>query len=155
MQPNDSYWTISEKVYGTTAYFKALYEHNRNMIGDDERLKPVALISTPSVAELEKSFPDLCPKPSRRETRESRATLASTRQSYRSGRTYTVSEGDTLFNIARYELGKASRWVEIYELNREVLGRDFNYLTPGMKLTLPDGEKSDTVAEPPSRGYRR
>ncbi len=79
----------------------------------------------------------------------------STRQSYRSGRTYTVSEGDTLFNIARYELGKASRWVEIYELNREVLGRDFNYLTPGMKLTLPDGEKSDTVAEPPSRGYRR
>ena len=155
VQPNDSYWTISEKVYGSSAYFKALYEHNRNQIGEDERLKPGALISTPSVAELEKSYPDLCPKSSRRETMQSRMTAVSTRQSYRSGRTYTVSEGDTLFNIARYELGKASRWVEIYELNRDVLGKDFNYLTPGMKLTLPDGEKSDTLAEPPSRGYRR
>ena len=38
-----------------------------------------------------------------------------------------MAEGDTLFNIARYELGKASRWVEIYEFNRDLLGKDFNY----------------------------
>ena len=75
--------------------------------------------------------------------------------SYRSGRSYTVAEGDTLFNIARYELGKASRWVEIYELNRDVLGKDFNYLTPGMKLVLPEGDRPDVIAQPPSGTYRR
>jgi nucleoid-associated protein YgaU len=60
-----------------------------------------------------------------------------------------------LFNIARYELGKASRWAEIYELNRDVLGKDFNYLAPGTQLTLPDGEKSDVIAQPPRDTYRR
>ena len=68
---------------------------------------------------------------------------------------YTVAEGDTLFNIARYELGKASRWAEIYDLNREVLGKDFNYLTPGTKLTLPESEKADVIAQPPASTYRR
>ena len=29
VQPNDSYWTISERLYGTGAYFKALTQHNR------------------------------------------------------------------------------------------------------------------------------
>ena len=53
------------------------------------------------------------------------------------GRTYIVQEGDTLSSIARNELGKVSRWAEIYQLNREALGRDFDYLTPGMRLVLP------------------
>ncbi len=53
------------------------------------------------------------------------------------GRTYVVQEGDTLSSIARNELGKVSRWAEIYQLNREALGRDYDYLTPGMRLTLP------------------
>jgi nucleoid-associated protein YgaU len=75
--------------------------------------------------------------------------------SYHSGKSYTVVEGDTLFNIARYELGKASRWVEIYELNHDVLGKDFNYLTPGMKLVLPEGDRPDVIAQPPSGTYRR
>ena len=78
----------------------------------------------------------------------------STRESYRGGRTYTVAEGDTLFNIARYELGKASRWAEIYDLNRDVLGKDFNYLTPGMKLVLPDNEKADVLTRRSGELYR-
>ena len=154
IQPNDSYWTISEKVYGSGSYFKALMQHNRANTGD-ERLQPGQLVATPPIAELEKAYPDLCPKASRRETMQSRAMTVSSRPQYRSGRTYTVAEGDTLFNIARYELGKASRWVEIYDLNREVLGKDFNYLTPGLQLTLPDGDKAEVIAQPPSSGFRR
>ncbi len=42
------------------------------------------------------------------------------------GRTYIVAEGDSLFDIARSELGKASRWVEIYDLNADVLGKDID-----------------------------
>ena len=86
---------------------------------------------------------------------QSRASTVSTRNHYRGGRTYTVVEGDTLFNIARYELGKASRWAEIYDLNRDVLGKDFHYLTPGAQLVMPEGKKTDVIAEPRSNVYRR
>ena len=156
VQPNDSYWTISEKLYGMGAYFKALSQHNSEKGVTEERLRPGELIFAPELAELEKSYPDLCPKSSRREAMQSqaRASTVSARGSF-GGRTYTVAEGDTLFNIARYELGKASRWAEIYELNRDVLGKDFNYLAPGTQLTLPDGEKSDVIARPPNSTYRR
>ncbi len=61
-------------------------------------------------------------------------------------RTYVVREDDTLFDIARRELGKSSRWVEIYELNRERLGEDFEYLTPGMEIALPAASKTSYTA---------
>ena len=154
IEPNDNYSTISEKQYGTSAYFQALAELNRGKFADANRLQPGELISTPPVEELQKSYPDLCPKPSRLATLQSRTSMVSSRSSYNRGRTYTVAEGDTLFNIARYELGKASRWAEIYELNRDVLGKDFNYLTPGMKLVLPDGEKADVLTSRPGETYR-
>jgi nucleoid-associated protein YgaU len=159
VQPNDSYWTISERLYGTGAYFKALAQLNRGNGAGEDWLQPGTLISAPTVTELEKSYPDLCPKPSRRDAMQSqtqsRVSTVSTRHQHRGGRTYTVVEGDTLFNIARYELGKASRWAEIYDLNRDVLGKDFNYLTPGTQLVMPEGEKSDVIAQPPSNVYRR
>lgn len=50
---------------------------------------------------------------------------------------YTVQQGETLFDIARERLGKASRWVEIYELNRAVLGERMEFFRPGLTLRLP------------------
>jgi hypothetical protein len=64
---------------------------------------------------------------------------ASTRQDQRGvgGRTYLVEAGDTLFDIARNELGDGARWREILRLNRETLGDDSHDLSPGTKLILP------------------
>lgn len=50
---------------------------------------------------------------------------------------YTVQQGETLFDIARERLGKASRWVEIYELNRAVLGERMEFFRPGLTLQIP------------------
>jgi nucleoid-associated protein YgaU len=158
VQPNDSYWIISNKIYGSGSYFKALAEHNREVVPREDQLQVGDVISAPSVEELEQTYPTLCPKPSRRETIRHRASTASARSPYVGGRTYTVEEGDTLFDIARYELGKASRWVEIHELNRHVLGDDFDYLTPGIELILPgDQDTADTVTQRPDprSPYRR
>ncbi len=55
-----------------------------------------------------------------------------------SRRTYTVQQGETLFDIARQQLGKASRWVEIYQLNRDLLGEKLENFRPGMTLLLPE-----------------
>lgn len=53
--------------------------------------------------------------------------------------TYTVKQGDTLWKIAANPnvLGDGSRWREIYELNRDVIGKDPNRILPGQQLRLP------------------
>jgi len=150
IRPNDNYWVISKDRYGSGAYFKALAEHNRGRFPREDHLKIGEVISTPDVRELERIYPDLCPDPRRRETMRRRATTVSTRRIYAGGQTYVVQEGDTLFDIARYELGKSTRWVEIAELNRDVLGDDYDLLSVGMELTLPAKESMGTMTHRPS-----
>lgn len=52
-------------------------------------------------------------------------------------RTYTVRRGDSLWLIAKRFLGSGNRWREIYNLNRNVIGRDPNKIYPGQVLRLP------------------
>ena len=60
-------------------------------------------------------------------------------------------------DIARHELGKASRYGEIIQLNLDVLGGQFDYLTPGMQLALPDdgGTPAGQVTKRPGSVYQR
>ena len=149
VQPNDNYWTISEKVYGTGGYFKAIFEHNRRQHPTAERLQVGETLLVPAVADLQRDYPDLCPKPGHAAAPQ-RIIPASAR--LRPGtRVYAVEEGDTLFEIARRQLGKPSRWGEIYQLNREVLGSDFDYLKPGTELLIPTNEtRPDPIARQPN-----
>ena len=47
--------------------------------------------------------------------------------------TYVVKSGDSLSNIAKALLGDASRWPEIYELNKDVIGDNPNLIKPGRR----------------------
>jgi len=150
VQPNDNYWIISEKVYGTGGYFKAIHQQNRNKFPQADRLQVGDKILVPPVAQLEQDYPDLCPK--RRHVRPPRsATIPASARQRVGGKIYVVQEGDTLFDIARFQLGKATRWAEIYDLNRESLGDDFDFLQPGTELTLP-GSPQDEDALTRRRG---
>jgi LysM repeat protein len=51
--------------------------------------------------------------------------------------TVTVQPGDTLWALAGRYLGDNSRWREIYNLNRAVVGDDPNCILPTQVLTLP------------------
>jgi nucleoid-associated protein YgaU len=62
-------------------------------------------------------------------------------------RTYTVQSGDTLSGIAQQQLGDASRWPEIFLLNRSI--RHPDRIFPGQVLTLP----ADTAMQAPPRLY--
>jgi nucleoid-associated protein YgaU len=53
-------------------------------------------------------------------------------------KTYTVDSGDNLSAIAKQELGDANRWREIYELNKDLIGKNPDLIQPGMELKLPD-----------------
>ncbi len=52
---------------------------------------------------------------------------------------YVVRRDDSLWTIAARELGDASRWRELYALNRKAVGSDPSYLLPGTVLRLPHG----------------
>jgi len=158
VQPNDNYWAISHRLYGTGAYFKALAHHNRAKVTDPDRLQLGDEILAPNATALHEAYPDLCPKPTHREAAQRRALAGGTHAPMGGGRVYVVQEGDNLFNIARYELGKATRWTEIVTLNKDQLGTslsDLNYLTPGMKLLLPDEPPTANIGQRPGRVYPR
>jgi nucleoid-associated protein YgaU len=51
-------------------------------------------------------------------------------------RTYVVQPGDSLSKIAKEELGDASRWPEIFELNKDQI-KDPNLIHTGQELKMP------------------
>ena len=63
-----------------------------------------------------------------------------------STRTYTVKKGDYLAKIAREQLGDASRWPEIYAMNKSVIGSNPNLIYAGQVYRLP--AKNTTQPKP-------
>jgi len=51
---------------------------------------------------------------------------------------YVVQSGDTLSSIAEERIGDASRWEELYDLNRDLI-KDPDKISPGQVLVLPEG----------------
>jgi len=49
---------------------------------------------------------------------------------------YLIQKGDTLSHIAQRYYGKASRWRELFEANREVI-QDPDKIFPGQKIRVP------------------
>lgn len=50
---------------------------------------------------------------------------------------YVVRSGDSLWKIAKLNLGDGSKWKAIYDQNRKTIGPDPNKIMPGMKLVMP------------------
>jgi LysM repeat protein len=57
--------------------------------------------------------------------------------------TYIVAEGDYLIKIAKNVYGDSSKWRDIYEANKELIGSNPDALKPGMNLTIPGGTPAD------------
>jgi len=132
---NDSYWALSKRVYGTPAYFHALAKYNSSRIKDPNRLKAGMKVLTPERQELESLFPHLISRTASGSTgaQEAKAGLSWDAQGVP---IYRVGSSDTLTGIAQAHLGRASRWVQIYEMNRKVVS-DPKTLRPGTVLRLP------------------
>jgi nucleoid-associated protein YgaU len=154
VEPNDSLWKVSEKVYGDGRYFKAIGEHNRARLAHPDQLLAGDVLEVPPKEMLQQRYPSLCPRERRSAVVESRTVQAAAQEPISRADAYIVAEGDTLFDIARYELGKASRWGEIYELNRDKLGEDFDFLQPGLELRMPPRDRSEMSRQAVDR-YQR
>ncbi|MCS7305661.1 MAG: LysM peptidoglycan-binding domain-containing protein [Thermoguttaceae bacterium] len=187
VQAGDSYWTISERFYGTGTYYQALAEYNRSRISRPEQLQAGDQLMIPPPEELRRLYPLLCPAPVTTErlgasaggpsalmpgggpppvAPSSGAGAASLQAATppassfpaSTPRVYIVQEGDTIYEIARFLLGKPSRWVEIYQLNKQVIGEDIEHLRPGTRLVIPPVEPAGSpnpVSIGPSRVFPR
>lgn len=126
--PGETLFTIAQKVYGDGSLYRALFAYNSDRYPHAEEIRSGNILDVPSADYLKRRYPELIGGTDPM-TGNSRAAIA--------GGTYTVREGDTLFDIARKQLGQASRWTELYEANRATLGENLENLRPGVTLRLP------------------
>jgi len=61
-------------------------------------------------------------------------------------RTHTVAPGESLWSIARDELGDPHRYTELADLNRGLLGEHPGFLRPGWQIVLPSAPTEGATA---------
>lgn len=59
---------------------------------------------------------------------------------------YTIKAGDNLWNIAKDNLGQATKWTDIYKMNADVLGANPELIRPGTTIQLPGAGQELNVA---------
>lgn len=165
IQDGDSFWNISEKVYGTGKHFQALADYNRHLVKNPNALKLNTTILTPDIATLTGRPETLAVAGGVAKGGgsnfmfEDETTLASNTQSASNseiGTTvrkaeptaegiffndqghpmYRIGPNDSLNSIAAEHLGRSSRWRQIYQMNRDQLD-DPNKLKLKMIIRLP------------------
>ena len=155
VQEGDTFWDISKKLYGKHGYFLALYDHNRDEIPNADLMRPGTKLRTPDTEFLKALATKLAAmsKPVRMAARSSEDDAVQSATMGTSGRRnfadeagiyvtekglpmYRVGERDTLIKIAVDHLGRAERWKQIYNMNRDQLKSEQD-LQPGAELRLP------------------
>lgn len=137
VQPGESYWTISQLYFGDGNYFRQLYEFNRGSVGEYESLVPGMTLEIPELAAMTTDSMSAhhsldTPKEIPPQKKDEVATKH---------RKHVTQEGETLFSIAADRLGQASRYLEIWELNRSHLPPELDHASPlpaNINLTLPE-----------------
>lgn len=148
IKEGDSYWWIAKTHYDNGQFFRALYSHNKEQVPGFEDLKPGTKIEIPSRSELIRLWPVDIPLHVLRENDAWRKTpekmldkLTEECDRELESRFYETREGDTLFLIAGQQLGQASRYVELIELNQFRLPSGAGHQSPlpeGLRLILPE-----------------
>jgi nucleoid-associated protein YgaU len=121
----DSYRSIAQNYYGNVQKLTVLKRSNegRNDVQPGQQIFiPVFDTDAGLVASTAKSTPD--------------AGAGAAKPVAASGRIHVVKEGESLWKIAKAELGKGERWNEIYEQNRDLLAKPES-VHKGMRLRLP------------------
>ncbi len=139
VRSDQSLWPIAEMLYGDGKWFRALYRHNERLYTTAEPGAEISL-ECPSRETLERMYAELAPEADRQTFVIAVRGRPVEPFEFGDGLWYTVRPSDTLFDIARQELGQAGRFAEILECNRERLPQDVNHLSRlpvGLQLRLP------------------
>ncbi|MCO5170598.1 MAG: LysM peptidoglycan-binding domain-containing protein [Planctomycetes bacterium] len=114
---------VAQALLGDRGRWKELYEANKDKLSSPDHVRAGLTLIFPA-ADVNRTRPASAP-------RQATTTTATTPPA--GGKTYTVAKGDTLYSIARRELGNGNRWREIKTLNQ--LSSD--NVVVGATLVLP------------------
>lgn len=162
VQPNDNFWLIAKKQYGTARYFRALMKYNESKAADPYTLKPGLEVLTPPRETLQKLHPELIDmNPVDRKSPGKGGATTSEAEGETTGLfvgpsgepMYRVGSEDTLSGISQKTLGRSSRYMEIFEANKELMGSP-DRLKPGIVLRLPQDASQLKVVSSPRPEFR-
>ncbi|HEY9676570.1 MAG TPA: LysM peptidoglycan-binding domain-containing protein [Drouetiella sp.] len=128
IRAGDNLWNIAKDHLGSGMKWSELYKMNADVLGSNPALiQPGTNIQLPG-------------DPS---------NIASAGAEHGS---YIVKAGDNLWNIEKGISGDGSKWGEIYNLNKDVIGANPSLIRPGMELHMPgaSGETAGTLAQAPT-----
>ncbi len=133
VKEGDDLSRIAKKIYGKEegnrwVNVEKIFAANRKTMSTIDEIRVGQRLMIPM---LEKSQ---TPTTSSESTKTSKPKQKTT--SSRSGKTYVVKDGDSLWKIAAKQLGNGARYAEITKLNKNLL-EDENDLKVGMKIRLP------------------
>jgi nucleoid-associated protein YgaU len=126
VQPGDSFASLAQAYYGNAKYAKFLADSNPEVADPAKLALGVTVKIPPLPADIDSKVASTAP------TKTPAATAAAGK------RTYKVKPGDSLYRIAKDQLGNAERWKELLALNKAVIHGDPTQLQPGQTLVLPD-----------------
>ena len=55
--PEDSFWSISEKIYGSGTYYRALFRHNEGQVLRPDQIRAGIEVRTPPLTMLKQLYP--------------------------------------------------------------------------------------------------
>ncbi len=123
----DSLYRIAEKYLGDGTRWHEIVNANPGKIGQDNQIQVGLKLTIPTAQSHH-------PAPAR--TPDSQTPTPSSTPIRSTHKTYTVKSGDTLFSIARAQLGDGGKWKSIYEANRDKLA-DPDSVKVGQSLKIP------------------
>jgi nucleoid-associated protein YgaU len=143
----DSYRLIAHRYYGDWTKLTLLRKSNEGRVDvkpgdrihvpvfDTEAQVETAALNAPLAQPIvvDKGTAKNATKSSAKNAKSSTATNAGATGG---GKMHTVTDGESLWKIAKKELGNGSRWKEIYEANKDVLASP-EAVKKGMKLRIP------------------
>lgn len=153
IKKNDSLWSIAKEQLGSSYRWKYLYEFNKDKIKNPNKLEAGTVIDIPveredQRRESDKAFsepesvsspaakePTVIEKEVKQQPAEGKGA-ASVVSEAAQAKNYTIKKNDSLWKIAKEQLGDGNRWREIYELNKDVI-KNPDRLKAGKIILLP------------------
>lgn len=130
IRAGDCLWNIAKDQLGAPTRWSEIYKMNADVLGSNpSMIHPGTNINLPGGG----------------------SEVASTGTGMEHGE-YIVKAGDNLWDISKHTTGDGSKWGEIYNLNKDVIGANPSLILPGQHLQLPGtgAEASGTLAQAPT-----
>lgn len=128
---DESFWTLSQRVYGSGQYFRALHAHVQQSQPSLVSLPAHRRIAIPSLEDLRRDFGALFP-----EANAQTKTSSGDRPYRIEGSWVIIDRPINLFDLARDIYGQASRFSDLVEANQDRLSPNI-----GAMDVLPSGTR--------------